>query len=146
MSKLYFTALFEKYAEWKIIDFFLNNPNSEFYVKELSRKLDMSSGTVSTFMRNIEKDKLFLKKTIGNVHLYKLNQENKIVSELIKIHELNKKNNFAKNNQKRIEKKEIKRVKKVTNKKSNSRNASDRKVSSKNNLKTNTKKKKRKKK
>ena len=105
--------MFEKYAEWKIIDFFLNNPDSEFYVKELSRELDVSSGTVSIFMRNIEKDKLFLKKQVGNVHLYRLNENNKLVSELKKIHELNRK--IEKKDKKKIVKNKPK--KKITKKK-----------------------------
>lgn len=80
---MYFDKLFTKYAEWKIIDFFLDNPSQEFYLNQIARELKISPGTVSGFMKSIEKDNIFIKKTIGNLHLYKINLKSKLVKQLL---------------------------------------------------------------
>jgi len=79
---MYFETLFEKYKEWKILKILLQNPKTNIYTKELSRKTKMGSGTINTFLKNIHQDQLLNKEIVGNVHLYSLNNENNIVKQL----------------------------------------------------------------
>ena len=79
---MYFETLFEKYKECKILKILLQNPKTNIYTKELSRKTKMGSGTINTFLKNIHQDQLLNKEIVGNVHLYSLNNENNIVKQL----------------------------------------------------------------
>ena len=74
--------MFEKYMEWKLLRFFLQTPDQGFYTKEISRQTGIGAGTVNTFLRNIEKDNILRKEIIGNIHLYKLNNELELVKHL----------------------------------------------------------------
>ncbi len=74
--------LFEKYTEWKMLKFFLDNPSTSFYVKELSRRLKVSPGSVSRFVNKVEKDGLLVKDVTGNIHQYRLNNEDVVVRQL----------------------------------------------------------------
>jgi len=74
--------MFEKYMEWKLLRFFLQTPDRGFYTKEISRQTGIGAGTVNTFLRNIEKDNILRKEIIGNIHLYKLNNELELVKHL----------------------------------------------------------------
>ena len=82
---MYVKDLFKKYAEWKILHFFLNNPNKKIHVKELSRTLEISSGTASKALNSAHKDKILNKKIIANVHLYSLNNQNETVRKLKRV-------------------------------------------------------------
>ena len=74
--------MFEKYKDWKLLRIFLNHPDHGFYTKEISRQTGVGSGTVNNFLRNIHKDDILTKEIIGNVHLYRLNDELELVKQL----------------------------------------------------------------
>jgi predicted nucleotidyltransferase len=80
--------MFEKYMDWKLIRIFLQTPDRGFYTKEIMRQTGIGAGTVSNFLRNIQKDNILLKEIIGNVHLYKLNNELEITKHLKIVHTL----------------------------------------------------------
>ncbi len=80
--------LFEKYVNWKILAHFLKNPTTQYYVKELSRVLNVSPGSVSITVKKFEKDDLLVREEIGQTHLYKLNQEYLAVTSLKKSYSL----------------------------------------------------------
>lgn len=65
--------LFVKYVRWKILAHFLGHPNSSFYVKEISRILGVSPGSVSTAVKSFEEWGLLTKEEKGLAHLYRLN-------------------------------------------------------------------------
>lgn len=79
---MYFNEMLEKYKDWKLLRIFLNNPDYSFYTKEISRKTEIGSGTVNNFLRNIHKDNILTKEIVGNVHLYRLNNELELVKQL----------------------------------------------------------------
>ena len=83
-----FEEMFEKYVEWKILRLFLRNPTTPFYVKEVARKLKVSSSSVSNFLNRMQKDNIFKKEIAGNTHLYRLNNELGIVKKLKVFHTL----------------------------------------------------------
>ncbi len=85
---MYINNMFEKYKEWKLLKIFLKKPDCKFYTKEISRQTGIGAGTVNTFLRNIEKDDILLKEVVGNVHLYKLNNELELVKHLKIVHTL----------------------------------------------------------
>ncbi|ATZ61313.2 MAG: nucleotidyltransferase domain-containing protein [Methanosarcinales archaeon Met12] len=80
--------LFEKYVDWKILAFFLRNPTTTVYVKELARRLHVSPGSVSKAVKRFAMDNLLLKEEKGLAHLYKLNNESAIVKSLKKAYSL----------------------------------------------------------
>lgn len=80
--------MFNKYMEWKLLRNFLMYPDQEFYTNEISRKIGIGSGTVNNFLRKIHKDDILKKEKVGNVHLYKLNNELEIVKHLKIVHTL----------------------------------------------------------
>lgn len=79
---IYLNELFEKYKEWKILRFFLENPGYAFYVNETAQKVKVSSGSVSKFLKELERDRVVKKRKIGNSLLYELNDELLIVKQL----------------------------------------------------------------
>ncbi len=80
--------MFEKYMEWKLLRIFLHTPDRGFYTKEITRQTGISVGTVNNFLRNIQKDDILIKDVVGNVHLYKLNNELELVKHLKVVHTL----------------------------------------------------------
>lgn len=80
--------MFEKYMEWKLLRLFLQTPDRGFYTKEITRQTGIGAGTVSTFLRNIQKDNILIKEIVGNVHLYTLNNELELIKHLKIIHTL----------------------------------------------------------
>jgi predicted nucleotidyltransferase len=79
---MHVTEMFERYKDWKLLNIFLKHPDQGFYTKEISRKTGIGSGTVNSFLRNIHKDNILIKEIIGNVHLYRLNNELELVKHL----------------------------------------------------------------
>ena len=79
---IYLSELFEKYVGWNILRFFLENCDSFFYVNETAQKLSVSPASVSRFLKNLEKDGVVIKKKVGNVLSYKLNNELSLVRQL----------------------------------------------------------------
>lgn len=80
--------MFDKYVEWKILRFFLQNPTTFFYVNEVARKLKVSPASVSNFLKRMEKESFFIKKIVGNTHLYHLNNDLEIIKRLKIFHTL----------------------------------------------------------
>lgn len=80
--------MFEKYMDWKLLRIFLKYPDHGLYTKEISRKTGIGSGTVNNFLRNIHKDNILTKEVVGNVHLYRLNNELELVKHLKIVHTL----------------------------------------------------------
>ena len=85
---MHLEQMFEKYMEWKLLRLFLQNPNQNFYTKEIARKTGLGSGTVNNFLKNIHKDNILTKEIVGNVHLYRLNNELELVKQFKKVNTL----------------------------------------------------------
>ena len=85
---MHLEEMFEKYKDWKILRIFLKYPDHGFYTKEITRKTGIGSGTVNNFLRNIHRDNILTKEVVGNVHLYRLNNELELVKHLKTIHTL----------------------------------------------------------
>jgi len=79
---MYLKEMFDKYMDWKLLRNFLQYPDRGFYTKEITRQTGMGAGTVNNFLRNIQKDNILIKEVVGNVHLYKLNNELELVKHL----------------------------------------------------------------
>ena len=79
---MYLQEMFTKYKEWQLLQILLQKPDRNFYTKEISRTTGIGSGTVNIFLRNLHKDELLKKEIIGNVHLYRLNDELPLVKNL----------------------------------------------------------------
>lgn len=67
--------MFEKYAYWKIFQYFSSNPTKEVYVKGLSDEIDLSLGTCSTVLRDLEKMGILEMREMGQAHFYKLKDD-----------------------------------------------------------------------
>lgn len=64
--------LFDRYVPWKILWYFATHPTTQTYVKELARKLDISSGMCSNVLRELEKEGILERKELGKAHYYRL--------------------------------------------------------------------------
>ena len=64
--------LFKSYAPWKILSHYAIHPDSEFYVNQLARELDLSYGMCSITMRALHKKGWFTKQELGRAHYYRL--------------------------------------------------------------------------
>ena len=65
--------LFTKYAPWKILTHFAAHPDSEFYVNEIARKLNLSYGMCSISLRELQKNGWFTRRELGRAHYYRIN-------------------------------------------------------------------------
>ncbi len=82
---MYVDELFSKYAEWRVLYFFLQNPQAEVHVQGVARRLGVSPGTASTTLKQAHAADLVHKKVMGNVHAYSLNTENDVVQKLLEV-------------------------------------------------------------
>jgi predicted nucleotidyltransferase len=73
--------LFEKYAPWKILEYFAINCSKEVYLKELSRTLDLSPGSCSKILKDLVNLQILQKRDSGREHYYKLSN-NYLTKEL----------------------------------------------------------------
>jgi predicted nucleotidyltransferase len=91
--------LLKKYVDWKILAKFIENPNTKFHVKELSRILKVSPGSVCKAVKRFEKNGLLIKNVVGQTHQYSINIENPMILPLKKFQGIVKIHNsdFAKN-------------------------------------------------
>lgn len=85
---MYLDKMFEKYMDWKLLRFFLQYPDQGFYTKEIARKITAGAGTVNIFLRNFHESGLLIKEVVGNVHVYRLNNESEVIKHLKIVHTL----------------------------------------------------------
>lgn len=70
----------------RIIDFFLDNPLSDYSKNEVAKNLAMSRATFFKYWKELEKSgALTTTRKIGRATMYKLDRDNEIVEQLIKL-------------------------------------------------------------
>jgi hypothetical protein len=70
----------------RIVDFFLDNPLSDYSKNEAAKNLAMSRATFFKYWKELEKsDALIVTRKIGRATLYKLDRANDIVKQLIRL-------------------------------------------------------------
>ena len=70
----------------RIIDFFLDNPLSDYSKNEIAKNLAMSRATFFKYWKELEQSgALMVTRKIGRATLYKLDRANDIVKQLIKL-------------------------------------------------------------
>lgn len=79
---------FKKFAGFKILMYFLFNPNSEIHIKELARKLKISPSTAKYYCDFLEKENILKKDQKGNLKIFSLNNSSIYVKELKKTYTL----------------------------------------------------------
>jgi uncharacterized protein len=80
--------LFEKYADLKVLAYFLSHPRGSFYKKELARALNVSPSTVITAVESFEREGILRKEIKGQGHFYSLDNDNCVVPPLKKAYGL----------------------------------------------------------
>ena len=70
----------------RIIDFFLDNPLSDYSKNEVAKNLAMSRATFFKYWKELENSgALIVTRKIGRATMYKLDRANEIVKQLIKL-------------------------------------------------------------
>ncbi len=70
----------------RIIDFFLDNPLSDYSKNEIAKKLAMSRVTFFKYWKELEKSgALIVTRKIGRATLYKLDRTNEVVKQLVRL-------------------------------------------------------------
>jgi len=70
----------------RILDFFLDNPLSGYSKNEIAKNLAMSRITFFKYWKELERSgAVRISRKIGRLTLYKLDRENEVVRELIKL-------------------------------------------------------------
>jgi len=73
-------------AVLRIVDFFLDNPLSDYSKNEIASNLAMSRVTFFKYWKELEKSgALTVSRKIGRATLYRLNRGNDVVKQLIKL-------------------------------------------------------------
>lgn len=67
---------------WKVLAFFLSNPSTSIYVKQLSRDLKISPSGTNKALKFLEKSKILFKEERGKAHYYFLNNELSFIKHL----------------------------------------------------------------
>lgn len=88
--------LFNETVKWKILGKFFEEPEKEYYVKELSRDLKISSGSASTMCKELEKEYILHSKEKGRALFYSLRNNESVVCSLKSTWFLNKLMKFRK--------------------------------------------------
>ena len=68
------------------MEHFLKNPTTQFYIKELSRMLEISPRSALEAMKMFGSENVLIKEEIGLAHLYRLNNELPLVKSLKRMH------------------------------------------------------------
>jgi len=68
--------------ERKVLNFFLDFSLKQFHVREIARKLSISSSTAKLSVDKLKKNNLIEETKIVNLRLFQVNLENKIVQEM----------------------------------------------------------------
>ena len=68
----------------QVLNLFLDNADSEFYLREIARRLDISPSTAKIALDTLEKEGLIKKKERANASFYRLNTDNQRCAELKK--------------------------------------------------------------
>ena len=70
----------------RIVDFFLDNPLSDYSKNEIAKSLAMSRVTFFKYWKELEKSgALTISRKIGRATLYELDRQNEVVRQLIKL-------------------------------------------------------------
>lgn len=70
----------------RMIDFFLDNPLSDYSKNEIAKRLEMSRVTFFKYWAELEKSgAVKITRKIGRATLYKLNDKNEIIKHLVKL-------------------------------------------------------------
>lgn len=78
-------SLFTSKARVKILEIFLLNKESEFHIRDLARRLDVSAPYIMKELDNLEKLGILSKRKEGNMLFYKVNKSSSIVEDLKRI-------------------------------------------------------------
>lgn len=68
------------------MEHFLKNPTTQFYIRELSRMLEISPRSALEAMKMFGSENILIKEEIGLAHLYRLNNELPLVKSLKRMH------------------------------------------------------------
>lgn len=74
--------LFRRCAAFRILEFPLQYPNEEIHLKELARKLSMSSRSIKIYCDEFEKEGILTCKRKGNLRLFSPDNESYVVKEM----------------------------------------------------------------
>ena len=76
--------MFDKFnkKEMGILNYFLENPNKELHLREIAKKLEISSSTAKIGLDNLLKKELIKERKIANLRIFRCNLDNSIVREL----------------------------------------------------------------
>jgi predicted nucleotidyltransferase len=74
----------------KILESFIEEPEKEFFVREIARKLNKSPATISKYLKNYEKQGILISKEKFNHLLFKANTESIKFKQLKLSYNLNK--------------------------------------------------------
>ena len=78
-------GIFRSKARAKILYIFFLNPEKEFYVRELEKKLNISAGNIHRELKKIGAENLIISRKMGNIILYQVNEQNPFYSEFRKL-------------------------------------------------------------
>jgi uncharacterized protein len=71
-----------KFTGFKILSFFLINPNKKIHINKLSREINVSSSSVMTYCNNYYLENILKKEKVANSILYSLNNNNVFTKQL----------------------------------------------------------------
>jgi len=74
-----------KFSGWKVLSFFLKNPNTKIHIKGLARELKISSKTAKDYCDLYKKSGILNREKIANSIVFYLNNISVIVKELKKL-------------------------------------------------------------
>ena len=77
-----FFELLENKVPVKIIRFFLENPTSNFYEREIQVKTNLSKGSVNKWLKKLEEAGIIEAETKGRLRIFKLNNLNPLIKQL----------------------------------------------------------------
>jgi predicted nucleotidyltransferase len=77
---------FRKFVGNKVLEYFITHPSTEIHLRDLSRRLEISSGSARSYCNLFERDDILHLKRKGNLKLFSLNNDNIVVRELKNIY------------------------------------------------------------
>ncbi len=77
-----------KFAGFRVLEFFLTHPSSEIHLNELARNLDIARGSAKGYCDVFVDEGLILETSKGNLRLFRLNRNDFAIRETIRAYYL----------------------------------------------------------
>jgi predicted nucleotidyltransferase len=82
IARMAFPEIFRSQARRRLLELFFTDPEAEYHLRDCARRIGMSLGAVQNVIGRLEREGLLLRRSLGNLALFRLNRGHPLFDEL----------------------------------------------------------------